>query len=398
MHHLGFDSIIIAPESQREKYEKFNAQGFYVNNVNFISDFTLPKIIQLIKQISLDKEINSITTLSEDDMDWVGMLHDHFVFGNSHFASNSLFKDKYYMRSFLVDVVNQPKFRLIENPNDIDIFWNESNGKKAIIKPRFGAGSYGVKKVYKHDTNFDGIENLYSGNYLIEEYIDVNDMFTCDGYSIGSEVVRFFSHEYEELLLDSFSSNHDFVIRTNSYYWKDCEMIWKAFIESRKVLEIFSVKNEITPFHFEWFVDTSSGEMIFCEVGKRFGGADIPFIIEYAFNVDVLKEYWNILESRKNELTVIRTITDLEQPNLIAATYCPYKREGKIISIPDKSLFDWTNNTWIFVKDGTETRNSSSIVENIFISEFTSKTEYEYYKNLKRLRELRDMFEYEVEK
>lgn len=396
MNHIQEDSVVIAPETQREKYKDFEAQGFHVKNVNFISDFTLPEIIRFIRKISYTHSIESITTLSEEDMDWVGLLHDHFVLGNSSFASNTLFKDKYYMRAFLIDQVNQPKFRLVEKKADLDEFWKDYEGDQAIIKPRFGAGSQGVMKIHRGDSNFENIDNIFSGNFLIEGFINLDNMFTCDGYSVGSNIVRFFSHEYDELLLDSLSSSFDLVVRTNSNYWKNKEMIWKAFQESEKVLQIFSIKNQITPFHFEWFVNILSGEMFFCEVGKRFGGANIPFIINYAFGIDILQEYWKNPQTNGSHLSIIKTKEELPQPKLIAATYCPYTKSGKLISVPDHSLFDWTKSTWFFVNLGTETKPSSSIVENLFLSEFVSKSENDYKNNLEKLRNLRNQFKYEV--
>ncbi len=79
-------------------------------------------------------------------MDIVGFLNDHFVEKNTHSVSNLLFKDKYFMRSFLVGVVNQPYFRLLESENDLRVFWNNCKSSAAILKPRNEAGSNGIKK------------------------------------------------------------------------------------------------------------------------------------------------------------------------------------------------------------------------------------------------------------
>ncbi|HEV1273861.1 TPA: carboxylate--amine ligase, partial [Streptococcus pneumoniae] len=100
--------VIIAPEVQRKKYEDYLAEGNNLPKVIFLEDFILPNIILEIRRISQNTEVESITTLSEEDMDIVGFLNDHFVEKNTHSVSNLLFKDKYFMRSFLVGVVNQP--------------------------------------------------------------------------------------------------------------------------------------------------------------------------------------------------------------------------------------------------------------------------------------------------
>ena len=109
-HLFKTNSIVIVPKSQEQKYITFEAEGNPLPNVIFIEDYTLPNIILEIRKIEKSRMIESITTLSEEDMDWVGLLHDHFVKGNSRFASNSMFKDKYLMRSLLIDKLNNHIF------------------------------------------------------------------------------------------------------------------------------------------------------------------------------------------------------------------------------------------------------------------------------------------------
>ncbi|HGQ8312017.1 TPA: carboxylate--amine ligase, partial [Streptococcus pneumoniae] len=123
--------VIIAPEVQRKKYEDYLAEGNNLPKVIFLEDFILPNIILEIRRISQNTEVESITTLSEEDMDIVGFLNDHFVEKNTHSVSNLLFKDKYFMRSFLVGVVNQPYFRLLESENDLRVFWNNCKSSAA---------------------------------------------------------------------------------------------------------------------------------------------------------------------------------------------------------------------------------------------------------------------------
>ncbi|HGS1382775.1 TPA: carboxylate--amine ligase, partial [Streptococcus pneumoniae] len=80
--------VIIAPEVQRKKYEDYLAEGNNLPKVIFLEDFILPNIILEIRRISQNTEVESITTLSEEDMDIVGFLNDHFVEKNTHSVSN----------------------------------------------------------------------------------------------------------------------------------------------------------------------------------------------------------------------------------------------------------------------------------------------------------------------
>ena len=395
MNHISGDTMIIAPEFNRGKYENFHVNGEGIANVHFIDDFVVPEIVRFIRNNIVIDEIESITTLSEEDIDWVGLLHDHFVHGNSVFGSNTLFRDKYLMRSLLIDQVNQPYFRLLESQEDIDIFWSKYQGDRAVIKPRHSAGSKGIEIIHKNAPLSEN-HHLFCGEYFIEGFVELDRMYTCDGYSIGNQIMRFFSHEYDEMLLQSFETSKDLIVHTNSMYWDNLELIWKLFEETKKVLTILAIEGEITPFHFEWFIDIRTQTFYFCEVGKRFGGGNIPSIIQRSFGVDVLYEYWEkICKNQLNNVNPIEKITDLTLPHNIAATYSPYTKKGKIISAPDTSLFEWTQFIWFFVSEGSTTNASSSVVENLFLAEFTSDTLDEYRLKVAKLRDLSKQFKYD---
>ena len=386
--------VIIAPESQKKKYEAYLDEGYHLPKVIFLEDFILPNIILEIRKISQNTEIESITTLSEEDMDVVGFLNDHFVEKNTHSVSNLLYKDKYFMRSFLVGVVNQPYFRLLESENDLSIFWNNCKSSTAILKPRNEAGSIGIKKIYPNEK----IDSTYfEKTYIVEEYIDIDHMITCDGYSIGSEIKRFYVHEYEELLFQTLSSSGYYLVRTSSLYndSEKFEYIERAMEECRKVLNIFSSNSEITPFHFEWFLELSTGNMVFCEVGKRFGGGDIPQLIKDSHGVDVIKEYWDILTNpqvlrEKNPSKV------LSRPASISATFALYRSQGKVVEVPDKKELAWANKVYIFIKPNDYCQASENIVENSMLVQFNCNNNDEFEKRLNELKQISQKFKYVI--
>ncbi|HGY9747195.1 TPA: acetyl-CoA carboxylase biotin carboxylase subunit family protein [Streptococcus pneumoniae] len=386
--------VIIAPEVQRKKYEDYPAEGNNLPKVIFLEDFILPNIILEIRRISQNTEVESITTLSEEDMDIVGFLNDHFVEKNTHSVSNLLFKDKYFMRSFLVGVVNQPYFRLLESENDLRVFWNNCKSSAAILKPRNEAGSNGIKKVYPNEK----IDSVYfEKNYIIEEYIDIDNMITCDGYSIGSEIKRFYVHEYEELLFNTLSSSGYYLVRTSSLYndSEKIEYIEKALEECRKVLNVFSINSEITPFHFEWFLELSTGKIVFCEVGKRFGGGDIPQLIEDSHGVDVIKEYWDILTNSQG-LKKINFSKVISRPANISATFALYRKQGKVIEVPDEKELAWAKKVYIFIKPNTYYKVSENVVENSMLVQFNCKNSCEFEKRLDELKHISQKFKYVI--
>lgn len=388
-------SIIIAPSDQREKYDRYIEEGFVLPQIKFVDDFSFVTWVQEIREIKKKFEINSVTTLSEEDIQLVGMLQDYFVEGKSEYLVSTMFKDKYIMRSFLKGVVDQPDFKLIMEKEDIDEFRKKHEGKDIVIKPRDGAGSQNIRRFSAgEEIDTEYIKDKLNGTCLIEEFVDVHNMITCDGYCIGNKVIRFFIHEYEDLILETFSELTYSAARTSTIYDGKMNITKRALREVKKVINTFSRKDEIVPFHFEWFY--SDDRMVFCEVGKRFGGGNIPSLIKYSFDVDVLKEYWDLINNGIKEEKEEVTEDTIMKPNVISAIYMPFKKPGKIIAVPEKEEYDWTKNVWIFAHVGDVFKDSpKSITENLLIAEFISKDEKEYKDNLQKIRNITAKFKYE---
>jgi len=110
--------IILAPKERENKYDESIKRGDREAKVIFLEDYTLPNLVVKIRALKKEFLIDSITTLCEEYVDWAGFLDDHFVEKNTKSVSNLMFKDKFYMRSFLTDIVEQPYFRLLESEND----------------------------------------------------------------------------------------------------------------------------------------------------------------------------------------------------------------------------------------------------------------------------------------
>ncbi|RLK63983.1 carboxylate--amine ligase [Atopobacter sp. AH10] len=383
--------LVIAPENQRKKYDSYGQEGHPLPKVIFLEDFVLPNIIAEIRKIKQNEVIESITTLSEEDIDIAGFLHDHFVCHNSKAVSNLLFKDKYYMRSFLYGVVKQPYFRLLASKEDMDYFWEKCRTRTAVLKPRNLAGAMGIKKIGAEDVVG---EEYYNGNYLIEECVDIDKMITCDGYALGQQIKRFYIHEYEELLLDSLRTKGYYLIRTSTLYEKGKDFLQVAYEACQKVLEVFSVEGEITPFHFEWFYDFRSKEIVFCEVGKRFGGGDIPQLILDSYGVDVIKEYWEILTD-KAYLERIDYSDVLARPQRISATFSLYREKGKVIGAPSQDTMNWANKVYIFVKPGDSSNEARDVVENSMLVQFSCLSEAELKQRVEELRNISKAFKYQ---
>ena len=383
-------SIIIAPETLRRKYAEY--QGVKAK-VIFLTMYTLPEIIKCINELNKSVEITSITSLSEEDMELVGFLEDFFLKKRSTFVVNTLFKDKYYMRSVLYGCteIPQQKFELVTSHEKLVGFFEKNKLTEAIVKARNLAGSEEVYKVTKEEIS-SLPKRIYNGNYLVEEYVELKQMLTCDGFAVGSNIQYIFSNEYEELLLNTLNEQSGYIIRTNHLYWNDIELLKKIFAACKNILEVFTIEEQVTPFHFEWFYDDQSKQFVFCEVGKRFGGGAIPELIQYSFGINILEKYWRSID-HSDEVDCSEHM--LLMPAVIATSYSPYLREGVITKVPEKKYFNWTEKTYFFVNVGDKMTSANTIVQNEFLSIFISKSENEYLNNLRRMAYLSAQFEYE---
>lgn len=302
----------IVPESKLDSYKAFS-------NVIYLTDINFKEVYLALKKCDLSN-IEDIFTLDEECMDWVGILKSIFI-PTASVSSNFLFKDKYFMRSALQGVIEEPDFEYLNLDNIQDDFYIDS-----LAKPRTSDSAKGILRFSKRvDLKKLMNSQYYLGNneYMVEEFVDYDKMFTVDGYTDFHNHERFFSHEYNSKISD-FSSTGYLTLHTSSFYYTNPEKLKQLFMLSKKVLSCLASKNEIVPFHFEWFYSTKKDKFTFTEVGKRFGGAKIPELIKYSFGVDILKEYWALQE--KNYRISITMTTFLFLSNALLHI-CNFKME-----------------------------------------------------------------------
>ena len=186
-------------------------------------------------------------------------------------------------------------------------------------------------------------------------------------------------------------------MRTSKLYNKNLRSIQeKIFEESKKILQVVSFNEEITPFHFEWFYSPETQEILFCEVGRRFGGGEIPRLIKNAFDVDILEEYWSI-SSKKVSIDNMITLnyTNILSPLKISAAYFSVKKEGKLVNKPDRSKFSFTDMTWRFSKIGDVKEGKlESVAESDFLSIITAENESDFIDKIKILDNISEDYKY----
>lgn len=270
---------IVCPTALRSTYVE---RGFPVEQIFVLDDFEFWTLLDFFERRS---DIEDLFTLDEDLMDIVALVHSFLSNEKERWRLGFLYKDKKRMRQQVEGYVNQPR---LLNPQ-------EPLPSNFMVKVRNGSAAKGVSHVTSLPEGFD------TSQQLLEEVFEHDYMFTCDGLAVGGIIRYFFTHEYFGTVLNS-REKYCTVIRTNSRY-VDLDFIQRLQWETQKVLEVLGTE-QVHPFHAEFFYNSKTDELGFCEVGKRFGGGNIPLLIETAFDVDILKRYWELqLETEHMDVT-----------------------------------------------------------------------------------------------
>ena len=232
-------------------------------------------------------------TLKENDIEWIDVINDYF-FGEKNKPTLALFKDKYYMRSVLQGKIEQPDF--VAMTPEISA---EKVPEKGVIKPRRAEASLGVD-FYANRFEFERTRaNLAADDELIlEEAVDYDVMFTCDGVFYQDELIQFFSNQYSNKVSNCDIEKYT-IIHTNENYWKNPSLISRLKEDTAEVLKILTNGKGTIAFHMEWFYNSVTDALTFCEVGARFGGWHIPEIVELAFGQDYRKTYWELKNGKR---------------------------------------------------------------------------------------------------
>lgn len=368
--------IIIVPESKKEKYIRI---GFHEKKVKTVQYMTVKLCFVELKHIEKEYEIEKVFTLDEAIMDWCGLLNDFFTKVRSQSLQSALFKDKYLMRVFLQGVVSQPAFYT----------YSELGGKtyNMLAKPRKMASANGIMKC-NSQADIEAITS--KDEYVFEENVQYDEMFTVDGYAINGKIKRFFSHQYDGKILESVQQNSNeghVLVYTNSYYWKDSTLIERLYQISEKILAVFC-RDTITPFHFEFFYKKKKQQIVFCEVGSRFGGGRIPQLIKDAFNCDVLNEYWQTQVSA--ESLVESFDEQIMKPSRVAATFMALTVNG-LITKDIRSHFNGVQEYLQYKMVGTLCSKAQSVDELLYMCRFVAKDEKEMNHKVKELVKLSKM-------
>ena len=164
-------------------------------------------------------------------------------------------------------------------------------GYPIVAKPNKGVGASNTYKIKNHEDLEDFFRTKTNEEYIVEEFIE-GTICTYDGLVDGKgEVVFDISHIYQSVM-DLVNYKKNVSIYSIGMIPDDLKEI------GQKIIRTYNLKKMI--FHFEFF-RTEDGRLIALEVNMRAPGGSMIDMFNYAADVDMFREWANIIANRPFE-------------------------------------------------------------------------------------------------
>lgn len=379
------NTVIVAPRNRQTAYEQYF--GKQIPTMLFLDEINFQTVLAALRERT---DVTSVNTLSEPDGMWVGLIEDIILKRPSKYLENTLSKDKYYMRAVLAGIVPQPEFLPLTDVMTALSF--VQTHQKVILKPRRDDSASGVQILDITTQSLTAIQaqltTLLASNqdgYMLETFNPYPHMCAVDGYAVDGQITRFIVHEYVTPILASLQAQRALVTRTAHFYSSnDSIMLTKIFTLTQTIISTLNSCDQVMPFHLELFYD-DSGNLAFCELGKRFGGGGILELIVAETGVDIAQEYW----LRQNGDVVLEDGPVRLQPMQIVAWYKKFAQTGYLTTVPTSNLptLSWVSAFYPMAQVATQTHASQSITDLLFKLRFTAVDEATFSRHLAQIDE-----------
>ncbi|MBC1474394.1 hypothetical protein HB852_07165 [Listeria grandensis] len=351
----------------------------------FLEDFTHDNIMTICQSLERNLDIDLFVANGEENIPIAGLLNEKLGLSSS-FMQSIAFTDKYIMRTLVGNKVKQPNFIAVDNIDNIIDYFQSKEPHTYILKPRSQSSAIGIHVVSTLEEIRELPETL--NNYIMEDFVNYNTMLTSDGIASRGKPIIFSVHEYGEKITESMMHSRYATVSTSHLYATSHSVIDDLLAQTSLVLEVLSTSEYPVPYHFEWFYNSTSHDLFFCEGATRFGGAEIPKLIDCAFDIDIKQCYWDMLLNESNLSTKV-----VVEPNYYATAFLSYRRRGIVKKLPTRKSTEWLEKYTCYVKQGDRLKEPKNAVENIFNAVFKVKNHEDTGEKIKKCV---DMLETEV--
>lgn len=262
---------------------------FYMPDVE--THWNLADTIKGVSYLARTRVFDRVVPLDDLDLDTAALLREHLRLPGLGETATRFFRDKFFMRTeaqaagFLV-----PEFVPLINDAAIDAF-ADSVPAPWVVKPRFMAGSVGIKKAHDKGELWRLVDTLGDERsyYLAERFVS-GDVYHVDSLTQRGRVEFSRASKYGKPLLAVASEGDVFSSRLLPAASDESRELVDL---SRRVLEALHFRDGVT--HAEFIRGRDDGKLYFLETAARVAGAYIADMLEAATGINLWAE-WARLE------------------------------------------------------------------------------------------------------
>lgn len=318
----------IMPLKRKKEFESLGYKNLHVVD-NYFDD---QSVLNILQDINNKSKISALIALDELDLERASLFREFFGIQGQKYSETIIFRNKYFMKLYaLKSGIKIPKFTYLSSNHPLDLQFIHFD-KKYVLKDVDGTGSMNIRVEYGEE-----IVKKISGQEekLIEEYIDIKNMYSVDGLILNGKVIFSCLHRYNQPTIDSNGEFTTTIVETVS----PDELIYSEAMEFHRTLlpyyESF-LSHGCYAFHTEIF-HTTSNQFLLCELHSRCGGARISELVRQSYSISMEE----IVVKYAAGMINLENFQFPKTPKNLHAVFMLPKKRGEVVEFPDSLPFEW---------------------------------------------------------
>ncbi|GII52756.1 carboxylate--amine ligase [Planotetraspora thailandica] len=226
------------------------------------------EVVERLDELCRTRNVTRIVYGTEDDILRLARVRTRYGIAGLGEAQALPYRDKALMKDAVREAVRTPSYLVPPGPDEAASFAART-GWPVVVKPRLGYGSRGVVVATSEAMLRAEVEARPADDVLLEEFVP-GDVYHVDGFMRDGEVVLSQPSRYLNGCL-AFQEGRPL----GSVQLDADDPVARAFETFVPAVIGALPPTELTPFHLEAFLHEATGELYFCEIAARLGGAHV---------------------------------------------------------------------------------------------------------------------------
>lgn len=253
-------------------------QGTF-RDVYAVPDYSVDGAVEAVLQkVCEQRPITTLIHSTEDDILRCARVRDQFGISGLRYQQALAWRDKHEMKRLVKGHVPVPSHTVPRNIEDV-LEFARSAGFPVVMKPRTGFASRGVTVTTDAAQLARATAGWDADDLLLEAFV-AGPVFHMDGFTVNHELLYLSVSRY----LNDCLSFHASLPLGSVQLDRDSEDFRQAETFTGKVLAALPPVG-FSPFHLEAF-RRPDGELVFCEIACRLGGAHVMQALTYVTGVN----------------------------------------------------------------------------------------------------------------